>query len=119
MKDIKTGYEYINLANARHRDVPSMRDFKRALRGYVRDVDDSDNTRRIIKSDYDGCIELVILGTDTGETEAEADAYFRETEFIPMTYSAYDCTGRLFTGWYKIFKRRGLWMAYHAIERDV
>lgn len=53
MKDIKRGYEYINLANARHRDVPSMRDFKRALRGYIRDVDDADNTRRIIKSDCD------------------------------------------------------------------
>ena len=112
MKDIKTGYEYINLANARHRDVPSMRDFKRALREYLREIDDP--YRRIIKSDCDECIELVVLGTDTGETEAEADAYFRETEFIPMHY-----TGKLFTDWYKIFKRSGMWMAYHCICRGV
>jgi len=116
MEDIKRGYEYISLANARHKDVESMRDFKRALRGYIcRD----DPSRRIIKGGSDYYIELLTLGKDDGETETEAEDYFRETEFIPTPHSAYDCTGKPFTRWYKVFKRRGLWMAYHCVGFDV
>ena len=117
MKDIKIGYEYINLANARHKDVKSMRDFKRALRGYLRETDDYD--RRIIKGESDYYVELITLGDDDGVTETEAEDYFRETYFIPVYHSQYDCTGKPFTCWYKIFKRRGLWMAYHCVGIDV
>lgn len=117
--DVEVGYYIINARKGRHRDDPHLRDFKRALREYLRDDNDMDNIHKIIKSDYDECIELVILGTDTGETETEAEAYFLETEYIPMVYSAYDCTGRMFTEWYKIFKRRGCWMAYHCVGRDI
>lgn len=99
--------------------LPTIIDVKREIRAYLGEEADSRLYRRIIKEESDYYVELITLGEDDGETEAEAEAYFRETEFIPVTYSAYDCTGRPFTCWYKIFKRRGLWMAYHCVGFDV
>ena len=115
-EDLKVAYYIINACNGKGKDDPHLRDIKRAVREYL---DDADKTRKVIKADYDYCVELVILGDDTGETLKEVDDYFRETEYLPMVYSAYDCTGRMFTEWYKIFKRRGCWMAYHCVGRDV
>ena len=50
--------------------------------------------------------------TDLPDTFEE----FIEISVIP---SMYDCTGQAFTNWYKIFKRRGQFWAYHSVVFDV
>lgn len=75
--------------------------------------------RHVVKQfGIDGYIELIEL-PDTIKTADEAERYFMENEYVPAPNSAYDCTGRLFSGFHKIFLRRGRYMAYHRICFDV
>ena len=85
----------------------------------IREFNKRKRDRRFIK-DYgiDGYIELVEL-PEYLDTKEEAKEYFEEEEWIHCPLTAYDCTGRPFTGWVKIFQRRGKWMAYHRVEFDV
>ena len=53
------------------------------------------------------------------QTEDEADAYFMGNLYRESYPSAYDCTGQIFTTWYKIFRRGGRFWAYHATAMDV
>ncbi len=39
--------------------------------------------------------------------------------YIHGVNSQYDCTGCLFTEWFKVFRRRGRWYAYHCIGMDI
>ena len=39
--------------------------------------------------------------------------------YMTTVPSQYDCTGQLFTNWFKLIRRRGHWFAYHSIGRDV
>ena len=81
--------------------------------------DDAD-TSRIVRNDSDGYTVLIVMtDEDAFADEVEADAYFEDRFFIPMAPSAYDCTGKLFTSWYKCFRRHGKWMAYHSVSADV
>ena len=91
----------------------TLKEYKQALRKYYKRTD-----RHIVK-DYgiDGFIELEQM-PDTVTTEEQAEAYFNDNIRIPHIYSCYDCTGRLFTGWYKLVYRRGAWFVYHCINCD-
>ena len=117
--DLRASYELVRMFGNKYRDHHYVITLKKEIREYLGEEADSRLYRRIIKSDSDYCVELLTLGEDTGETETEAEDYFRETEFIPTPHSVYDCTGKPFTCWYKVFKRRGLWMAYHCVGFDV
>jgi len=90
---------------------------KRAVRAYHR-RQNQPKDRRIISGDYEGYIELIEL-PDCIESYDEAVEYFDEYERIPAWSSPYDCTGRTFTRWGKVFCRNGRYMAYHAVGRDV
>lgn len=46
-------------------------------------------------------------------------AGFTENRYIHGVNSQYDCTGCLFTEWFKVFRRRGRWYAYHCIGMDI
>lgn len=91
-------------------------EMKREIRRYTK-LSDSD--RRIVK-DYspDGFIELVEL-PEWLIDEKDAEQYFNENMWIHYRWADHDCTGQLFTGWVKVFRRRGRWMAYHAICKDI
>ena len=88
---------------------------KRAIRKYQNAPLDE---TRVIESDFDNTTVLLPL-PDWLETKEEADEYFREAEYIELIPCAWDCTGRQFTSWYKVFKRRGRFWAYHHICLDV
>ena len=96
-----------------------LADEKRELRKFLRDQDERGAGNRIVR-DYgiDGYVLLVEL-PEYLETYEEADEYFMENEYIRPYYTYYDCTGRPFTHWYKLFKRRGRWHAYHSVGFDV
>ena len=52
-------------------------------------------------------------------TEDEAQELFMWNRYRTAAPSQYDCTGQLFTNWFKLTRRRGHWFAYHSIGRDV
>ena len=68
-------------------------------------------------ADYESAIVLEECPAEV-VTEEEALEWFEYNKFIEPVHSAYDCTGRLFTAWYKPVCRRGKWFVYHSIERD-
>ena len=80
---------------------------------------------RIIKDDgIDGYIELVSIPEvfDTLEDTEDgpgAETFFRDFFYREVRPSIYDCTGQSFTNWYKLFKRRGQFWAYHSVGFDV
>ena len=94
-------------------------DEKRELRKFLRDQEEQSAGRRIVKDNgFDGYLLLMEL-PECLETYEEADEYFRENEYIRPYYTYYDCTGRPFTSWYKLFLRHGRWYAYHSVCFDV
>lgn len=75
--------------------------------------------RRIVKDDgIDGYIELITLPGFIKSMES-AEEYFENEIRIEPCYSIYDCTGKPFTSWEKIFERNGRFMAYHRVCFDV
>ena len=66
----------------------------------------------------DGYVLLIEL-PETLENLRDAEEYFEERETICAVPSIFDCTGQAFTSWFKVFKRRDRFMAYHSIGFDV
>lgn len=66
----------------------------------------------------DGYVELVELPYYITDVE-DAEEYFRENIYIEPYRSMYDCTGKPFTAWYRLFRRHGKYMAYHRVAFDV
>lgn len=68
----------------------------------------------------DGYIELVQLPDSLDRVHKEiADDWFRATRYLECFPTPYDCSGQKFTSWYKLFRRRGHWFAYHCVSIDV
>ena len=100
-------------------------DLKREIRKwtnrkcFVDSFFDGDVDRRVVK-DYgiDGFIEFVTLPEGI-DNEKYADEFFHRYVYIEPVNSLYDCTGKIFTSWYKLFKRKGRFYAYHSVSVDV
>ena len=89
---------------------------KRALRQFAhREVG---YERKVIKGDYDGYIELVRLPDDLNSVE-QATEFFQDFFSYPPICSPYDCTGKPFTQWFKVFTRNNGFYAYHSVGIDV
>lgn len=76
----------------------------------------------VVWSDDCNFMELIPVICDDGEeyTKEEIEEAFRNSDrFYERPNSWYDCTGKLFTVWYKVFKRRGQWHVYHMVGADV
>ena len=100
-------------------------ELKRALRAWshrpVRQftIDGYKFSSAIAKSyDIDGYVEKITLPEEV-ETEEEAKEFMENCIWIEPYYTDYDCTGRPFSNWYKVFCRNGKWMAYHSVSFDV
>ena len=92
-------------------------DIKRAIRKYLNKAN-PEPERRMFNESIDGVIEVFPLPEDI-ETMEEATEYFKDFEYIYYRPTYYDCTGQLFTSWYKIFQKPdGRFWAYHSIGRD-
>ena len=133
-KTFRQGYEMLSILNnpkfqAQHHYKDDLNEyiatFKRELRKWAHRETAVDVgmgfmvERRIVKEDgIDGYVELVSI-PDVFDTEEAADAFFKDFLYISCRPSMYDCTGQAFTSWYKLFKRRGQFYAYHRIALDV
>ena len=98
-------------------------EIKREVRRWANDngrTDDGYGHRIIKENGIDGYIELVSL-PDELCTMKEAERYFKENVYIESVPSMYDCTGRAFTSWYKLFMKQseGSFYAYHSVCFDV
>lgn len=134
-KDFREGYGLLHLLTRfdGQFDNPekareNMDSLKRELRAYANRDTAVDVglgfmcERRIVKDEgIDGYIELVSIPEviDTLEGEDGADEFFKTFLEIHARPSMYDCTGQAFTSWYKLFKRRGQFWAYHSVCFDV
>ena len=89
-------------------------DYKRAIRKY----NSLSTVARVIK-DYgiDGCVVLLELPEGI-ESVDEGVKYFLDHEYREAPHSIYDCTGAVFTSYFKVFERRGRFYAYHSISVD-
>lgn len=95
-----------------------IKKLKERIRDYFRRI--NQRTGRLVKwyPGGDGEIWLEEL-PETVKTEQAAEDWFLYHKYREVTPSPYDCTGQLFTAWYKIFKRNEKYVVYHCICRDV
>ena len=68
--------------------------------------------------DGSAIVLLPIMGTHFDTSLDEATRIFEDNYEMRCANSPYDCTGQMFTVWYKLVKRQGMWYAYHYIGRD-
>lgn len=92
-------------------------DLKRDLREWIKR--DDGEPRNVIFFDGGGRIALEELPVNPEWCMEDVEAWFTENRYIHGVNSQYDCTGCLFTEWFKVFRRRGRWYAYHCIGMDI
>lgn len=80
---------------------------------------DDGEPRNVIFFDGGGRIALEELPVNPEWCREDVEAWFTENRYIHGVNSQYDCTGCLFTEWFKVFRRRGRWYAYHCIGMDI
>lgn len=119
-KDLEVAYELLAIIKASKRAPEAkekhLRDIKKDIREYTHRAPDT--ARVIHDGGYGSWIELMELPEEL-ETKEEAAEYFEENCWRHYTPTYYDCTGQIFTQWYKLVQRRGRWMAYHSLGMDV
>lgn len=95
-----------------------IKKLKEGIRDYYKRI--NQRTDRLVKwyPDGEGEIWLEEL-PETIKTKEEAKDWFLYHRYRAALPSPYDCTGQLFTAWYKIFKRNGKYIVYYCICRDV
>lgn len=114
--DLRIAYVILRMCMKGKPNSDRLPELKREIRRYLREHNDSD--RRLVKGDWDSYVLLITL-PDFIATAEDADEWFMDREYIERYYTYYDCTGKPFTSWYKLFKRNGRWMAYHSVGVDV
>lgn len=95
-----------------------IKSIKRDIRGYFKKKSQKPQKRLVKDNGIDGFIELIQLPGFLKNVE-DAKEYFDENEVMICRPSMYDCTGQLFTCWYKIIERHGRMFAYHCVGCDV
>ena len=68
--------------------------------------------------DGSAIVLLPIMGTHFDTSLDEAIRIFEDNYEMRCANSPYDCTGQMFTVWYKLVKRQRMWYAYHYIGCD-
>ena len=68
------------------------------------------------EDDY-GYVEKVEAPKECIDLE-DVEDWFERYERIEYIDRGYDCTGQMFTSWYKVVKLHGEWWVYHRISCD-
>lgn len=89
-----------------------IRDYKKEIRDYFKR--DKDKAHLVKDYGIDGYIEKLIVPFDI----SDAELWFEEEVYIPSPNSYYDCTGRVFTGWHRIYKQGERTVIYHRVCVD-
>jgi len=114
LKEMHRTHGFVNLPRPMAKEDAD--ELKRQIRAFLKPFV---SKRVIISDDGDRCIIKLPLPSEI-KTAEDADEYFMQNEYIEYEPTYYDCTGQLFTAWYKIFQKpNGEFWAYHSIHRDV
>ena len=90
---------------------------KERVRKYNREKAASDPVW-VINDKGDTCTALIYLPEYINSVE-DAEYYFRNKYYMEYIPRAWDCTGQIFTSWYKIVRRSsGRYVVYHRICCD-
>lgn len=73
---------------------------------------------RIVSDDGDALLTVFPL-PEFIDNWQDADEHFMDQHYREPVHSMYDCTGCIFTTWYKIFIRNNRFWAYHRTCMDV
>ena len=97
-----------------------IRERIKELKRDIREYNKRPESEEVIVRDYgiDGFVIRKPL-PDFLKSIEDAVEYFEENEYMRCRPSMYDCTGDLFTSWYKIYKKDGRIWCYHSISVDV
>ena len=100
----------------------SVYKIKKEIRDYYKERE-KDRKEWLIKDDgMDDYIVLFELPSEINSVKIDsfelAEEYFKAYEYRRCKPSMYDCTGQIFTSWYKIIKRNNKFYAYHCISFD-
>lgn len=103
--------------NKANRDI-LIANVKREIREFNRRP--TEDSRIVEERGCDGYIELVQLPDELDKAHKEIAAdWFRANRYLEFYPTPYDCSGQKFTNWFKLFRRRGHWFAYHSVSIDV
>lgn len=120
--DLKIAYEILNTYKeliAEHGETELVKDKIAEQKREIRKFHKKSSDRRIVKDNgIDGYVLLIELPETLGNMR-DAEEYFEERETICAIPSIFDCTGQAFTSWFKAFRRRNRFFAYHSIGFDV
>ena len=101
-------------------DVGKAKEYLTSVKRDIREYNKRMETEERLVKDYglDGFIVLVPLPMEIRSGE-KAIKYFEENMRLDCGNSQYDCTGRPFTGWYKVCQRQGRFFVYHRVCFDL
>jgi len=122
-RELRCAYELLEIykelvpqtAEAEERLHDHVCNLKRDIRKYNRQPS---GDPRVLRSDFDSALVLLPLPEFLTGMEA-ATEYFLSEEYRVCRPSMYDCTGQVFTNWFKIILRHGRFWAYHSMSMDV
>lgn len=114
--DLRLAYNILETYEEYGKNRKKLVDIKRAIREYNHK---EKLFERIVEDrGMDGYVMLMELPAFLKSKE-DAEEYFEYHHAICSTPSIFDCTGRAFTSWYKVFLRRNRFFAYHSVAYDV
>ena len=113
--DVRLAYFMLNCYR---KEPEKTAELKRKIREYLHREPESNDFRIVKDYGIDGFISLEKLPEEITDYDTAVEWFemWRVRECVP---SQYDCTGQLFTNWFKVFKRNGSFWAYHSIGCDV
>lgn len=122
--DLRVAYEIMSILDAK--PLPNtvaadakMADHIKRIKRSIREYRDRPRSNaQIVRNDGDSLVVVMPLPAAL-ESKDDATTYFLDNYYLEARPSAYDCTGQIFTTWWKIFQRRGQFWAYHATAMDV
>ena len=123
-RDLRVAYEILSILNDKAilnaaTDPQKLADHIKHIKRTVREYRDRPRSQAQIVENLGDYMVVVLPLPATLKGKDDADAYFLNNYYQEAYPSAYDCTGQIFTSWYKIFERRGQFWAYHATAMDV
>ena len=117
-EDLCLAYERLSIfKEAGKGDCQKAAELKNQIRSYSK----LPRCSHIVRDDgFDGYVKLIELPGDFDDfSREEATEWFDRNCTLGPICSPYDCTGKPFTVWFKVFRRRGHWFVYHAVSFDV
>ena len=93
-------------------------DIKKALRAYYKKEQNADPFKLVADYSIDGYIQRITM-PDTIQNAEDAERYYLNNYYKECKPSQYDCTGQLFTAWYKVGTLNGRPTVWERVCADI